>query len=312
MLDLIQQMIEQHPDHLQSAMTSRDILAAHGQGRIAALIGMEGTHFLDNSLSVVRIFAQMGVRYLTLTHTCHSAFASSAGAGSPLTPAHPGNSLTALGERLVGELNRQGIMVDLSHVSDETAKAALRISQAPVLFSHSAARALWDHPRNIPDDVLALIGDGPGQTEGLVNSVFYPPFIGPGANLSRVADHIEHIASKIGRHRVGIASDFDGMNASVSGLEDASKYPFLVAEMLARGWSEPDTKGLLGQNLMRVMDAVGVVSEKLKQTNKPDGAMWERRQDLPAVHWGGGPGQPYFPKDVVDAVRRMGYRHDEL
>jgi membrane dipeptidase len=234
MLDFIRNMIKQHPDDLQYAYTSQDIKDAHRAGKIASLIGMEGTHFLGNSLGVLRIFAEMGVRYVTLTHVCHSAFASSAGAGVPLDQVHPGNALTDLGKELIAELNRLGILVDLSHTSDETAKQAIALSKAPVIWTHSASRAMWDHARNVPDDVLAMIGDSTEQKDGLVQSVFYPPFIGPtgGANLTRVADHIEYIAGRIGKDRVGIASDFDGMYAAVDGLEDVSKYPDLASSPL--------------------------------------------------------------------------------
>jgi membrane dipeptidase len=230
MLDLIQNMIAQHHSDLEYARSSADIRAAFANGRIASLIGMEGTHVLGNSLSSLRVFAQLGVRYLTLTHTCHSAFASSNGAGTPIPDAHEGNGLTALGEELVRELNRVGILVDLSHTSDATMRQAISISEAPVVWTHAGARAVWDHPRNVPDDILRLIGDGPGQKDGVIQSVFFPPFIGPypGANTSQVADHIEHIASVVGKSRVGIASDFDGMWISIEGLEDATTYPNLV------------------------------------------------------------------------------------
>jgi membrane dipeptidase len=203
-------------------------------GKIVSLIGMEGTHFLGNSLGVLRVFAQLGVRYVTLTHICHSAFASSNGAGAPMTAVHEGDGLTSLGEELIREINRVGIMVDLSHTSDSTMKQVLNVSKTPVLWTHAGARAVWDHPRNVPDDILRLIGDGPGKKPGVVQSVFYPPFIGPvdSANISRVADRIEHIADIVGRKHVGISSDFDGMRSSVKSLEDASKYPNLVGHSL--------------------------------------------------------------------------------
>lgn len=238
MLDLIQNMIATHPEDLQYAWSSADVRAAFANGRIASLLGMEGTHVLGNSLSTLRLFAQLGVRYLTLTHTCHSAFASSCGASAgrgakhePLAAAHDGNALTELGVALIGELNRVGIMVDLAHTSDETMRQVIALSDAPVVWTHAGARALWDHPRNVPDDILRLIGDGPGQKDGVIQSVFFPPFIGPatGSNVSHVADHIEHIAGIIGRNRVGIASDFDGMYITVEGLEDATKYPNMVS-----------------------------------------------------------------------------------
>ncbi len=231
MLDIIQNMIAQHPEDFQYARSSTDVWNSFKAGKIASLIGMEGTHLLGNSLGTLRLFAQLGVRYLTLTHTCHSAFASSAGSGAPIDQVHEGNGLTDLGKELVVELNRVGIMVDLSHTSDATMKQAIALSEAPVVWTHAGARAVWDHPRNVPDDILRLIGDGPGKKDGVIQSVFFPHFIGPypGANVSHVADHIDHIASIVGRNRAGIASDFDGMYLTVDGLEDASKYPNLVS-----------------------------------------------------------------------------------
>jgi membrane dipeptidase len=232
MLDLIQNMIAQHPDDFQFARSSADVKQAFSNGKIASLMGMEGTHMLGNSLSTLRIFAQLGVRYLTLTHTCHSAFASSVGAGTPLDAVHKGNGLSELGQELIKELNREGIMVDLSHTTDATMKQAISLSEAPVVWTHAGARALLDHPRNVPDDVLKLIGDGPGKKDGVVQSVFFPGFIAPSdvnATVSHVADHIEYIAKIVGRNRVGIASDFDGMYLTIDGLEDASKYPNLVS-----------------------------------------------------------------------------------
>ena len=232
MLDIIQNMILRHPSDLQYARSSTDVWDAFRAGKIASLIGMEGTHVLGNSLGALRIFAQLGVRYLTLTHTCHSAFASSCGPGTPIKQVHEGDGLSDLGRELIKELNRVGIMVDLSHTTIATMKQAIALSEAPLVWTHAGARALWDHPRNVPDQVLRLIGDGPGQKDGVIQSIFFPPFIGPwpGApNITRVADHIEHIASIVGRNRVGIASDFDGMYTTVEGLEDASKYPNIVS-----------------------------------------------------------------------------------
>ena len=179
MLDLIQNMVTRHSADLQYARSSADVWDAFHAGKIASLIGMEGTHLLGNSLSTLRIFAQLGVRYLTLTHTCHSAFASSVGSGTPLGHVHEGNGLSELGKELVRELNRVGIMVDLSHTTDATMKQAIALSEAPVVWTHAGARALWDHPRNVPDDVLNLIGDGPGKKDGVIQSVFFPHYIGP-------------------------------------------------------------------------------------------------------------------------------------
>lgn len=331
MLDLIQNMIAQLPEHFQYAHSSQDIRDAFSQGKVASLIGLEGTHFLGNSLGAMRQLARLGVKYVTLTHFCHSAFGSSAGSGTPLKQVHEGNGLSTLGRELVLELNRLGVMVDLSHTSDETMREAIKLSRAPVVWTHSGARGVMRHPRNVPDDVLDLIGDaGEGKREGLVQSVFFPPFIGPtpeSANLSRVADHIEWIAGKIGRNRVGIASDFDGMINSVEGLEDASKYPYLVsakssiwretitdsmkiAEMIARGWTDTEVKGLLGENLMRIMDMVDEVKDSLED-ELPSTYIYEKRTDLPSTHWGGGPAQPLYPKEVKEAISKM-VKHDEL
>lgn len=238
-LDLVQAMIASHPAHLQFARSSADVRAAFAGGKVASLVGLEGTHFLGNSLSTVRLLAQLGVRYVTLTHMCHSAFASSAGFGQPLPPSghgETGNGLSALGRELVRELNRLGVLVDLSHSSDETAREAIALSRAPVVWTHSVARALHEHPRNVPDDILALIGDGDEKKNpGVVQCVFFPSFVGPSveaANVSRLADHIEHVAGIVGKKHVGIGSDFDGMAISVKGLEDATKYPNLVSNCL--------------------------------------------------------------------------------
>ncbi|GAB7352369.1 hypothetical protein MBLNU459_g2806t2 [Dothideomycetes sp. NU459] len=310
MLDLIQNFIEQHPDDLSVARTSADIREAFNNGKISSLIGVEGTHFLGNSLSTVRLLARMGVRYMTLTHICHSAFASSSGAGGKMRALHPGNGLTDLGRELIMELNRLGVMIDLSHTSDETATQAIALSKAPVVWTHSGSRTVWDHPRNIPDVILCSIGNGPGKNPGVIQSVFYPPFIGPPntANTSQVAEHIDYVAKIVGRKHVGIASDFDGMYSSVIGLEDASKYPNIVAEMLSRGWSDEDIKDLMGENLLRVMDEVDAVSARM-QDQLPSTAIWEERKDLPA-RWGGA-GDAYFPHEVKAKQREI-LGHDEL
>lgn len=313
-LDLINQMIAAHPQHLQYARTSADIQAAFNAGKVASLIGLEGTHFLGNSLSSVRLFAQLGVRYVTLTHMCHSAFASSAGFGTPLAPSgHLDNGLSDLGKELVSELNRLGVLVDLSHTSDETARQAIELSRAPVVWTHSVARALHEHPRNVPDDILSLIGDADlGRNPGLVQCVMFPVFVGPtpeSANVSRLADHIEHIAGIVGKKHVGIGSDFDGMYTSVQGLEDASKYPNLITEMLIRGWSDDEVKDLMGRNLMRVLDEVDAVAAGLKD-ELPSAAIWEKRKDLPA-QWGG-EGNAFYPYDVQKIHAKLIPEHDEL
>jgi membrane dipeptidase len=167
-LDIIKNMIAQHPKDMQYARSTADIRSAFNAGRIASLIGMEGTHFLGNSLSTVRLFAEMGVRYLTLTHTCHSSFAASNGAGGPMAKSKHGDGLTEFGFELVKELNRLGVLVDLAHTSDQSMRDAIGVSKAPVVWTHAGARAVLDHPRNVPDEILELIGDGPGKNPGIM------------------------------------------------------------------------------------------------------------------------------------------------
>ncbi|BGO88985.1 hypothetical protein NBRC10512_002053 [Rhodotorula toruloides] len=301
-VDLIHRMVEHYPEEMALARTADEVRSAFAEGKIASLIGLEGSHHLMNSLAILRLFQQLGVRYLTLTHTCHTSFASSAGDGSPIEPVHDGNGLTAFGRELVPELNRLGMMVDLSHTSDQTMLDALELSAAPVIFSHSGARAIHDHPRNVPDEVLKLIGPGESQNHGIVMVVFYPSFIDPtNATHIRVADHIEYIATVCGKKHVGLGSDFDGMRSSVEGLEDASKFPNLTAELLRRGWTEDDLADLIGGNLLRVMEKVEAVQRSLaSQPASP--AVYEKRTDLP-VMWAG-PGGEYLPQDVQNEVLR--------
>ncbi|KAH8885858.1 membrane dipeptidase [Thozetella sp. PMI_491] len=312
MLDLIQNMIRQHPDHFEYAHSSEDVRRAFQGGKIASLIGMEGTHMLGNSLGAMRVFAQMGVRYVTLTHMCHSAFGSANGAGGDdyIAAVHEGNGLTDLGRELIRELNRLGVLIDLSHTSDNTSRQAIELSEAPIIWTHSGTRAVWDHQRNVPDDILNLIGDGPGKNKGLVHSIFYPAFLGPyeTANVSTVADHVEHIAAIVGKNHVGIGSDFDGMPHSVQGLDDASQYPNLIAEFLARNWTEAEVQDLMAGNLLRVMDEVDAVKEKSNHL-LPSAEIWHLRKDLPA-EWGGA-GDLLYPVDVRKAKESQ-IRHDEL
>jgi membrane dipeptidase len=161
-------MIARHPSDMKYAHSSADIRAAFSNGKIASLIGMEGTHFLGNSLSTVRLFAELGVKYLTVTHTCHSSFAASNGGGGYMPPSKHGEGLTEFGVELVRELNRLGVMVDLAHTSDQTMRDAIALSKAPVVWTHAGARAVQDHPRNVPDEILRLIGDGPGKNPGIM------------------------------------------------------------------------------------------------------------------------------------------------
>ncbi|KAK8861779.1 hypothetical protein IAR55_002602 [Kwoniella newhampshirensis] len=311
-IDLIREMIDYEPS-LQYATTAAEAEQAFSNGKIAALIGMEGSHMLGNSLSTIRILARLGVRYLTLTHTCHSSFASSAGGGagtdgSFLRPVHPGNGLTAIGRELVKELNRLGVIVDLSHVSDQTMTDVLDITDVPIAFTHSGARGVNDHPRNVPDEILARIG--PGKNEGIIQSVLFKHFIDSNnATIPRVVDHVEYIALHTSRQHVGLASDFDGMGEVVEGMEDCSKWPSLVAEFIRRGWTDEEIKGLLGGNLLRVMRAVEQAAYR-RRDERPSSAIYGKRTDLPASNWGG-PNGAYLPGKVKAIVDRRHLR-DEL
>ncbi|WVQ79790.1 hypothetical protein IAT38_001890 [Cryptococcus sp. DSM 104549] len=311
-IDLIREMIDFEPS-LQFATTANEAEEAFANGKMAALIGMEGSHMLGNSLSTIRILARLGVRYLTLTHVCHSSFASSAGGGagtdgSYLKPIYPGNGLTPLGRELVKELNRLGVMVDLSHVTDGTMRDVLDMTEVPVAFTHSGARGIWDHPRNVPDEILSRIG--PGKNEGIIQSVLFKHFIDSNnATIPRVVDHVEYIAARTSKQHVGLASDFDGMGEVVEGMEDCSRWPYLVAEFIRRGWTDTEIKGLLGGNLLRVMRAVEQAAQDSRH-QLPSNAIYERRTDLPAFDWGG-PNGAYLPEKVRQIVDSRRIR-DEL
>jgi membrane dipeptidase len=299
-IDVVYRMVEMYPDTFEIALTADDVARIFSKGKIASLIGMEGGHSIHNSLATLRMFYKLGARYMTLTHTSNTDWADS---GTD-EPKH--NGLTPFGEEVVREMNRLGMLVDLSHVSPETMKHALRISQAPVIFSHSSARALCDHPRNVPDDVLKLVK----ENRGIVMVTFVPSYVSqeilnhqqkrnaererlrerfgsdeeairrelerwdrenpaPRATLKQVADHIEHIIRVAGIDCVGIGSDFDGIGDVPVGLEDVSKFPYLTAELLRRGYTEEDVAKILGLNLLRVLREAERVAEKLQKEAAP-------------------------------------------
>ncbi|KAH8827962.1 membrane dipeptidase-domain-containing protein [Flagelloscypha sp. PMI_526] len=264
--------------------TADGLIRAIQQKKIAGLLGVEGGHQLGNSLSVLRQYYNLGVRYSTLTHTCHNAFADSAGfvADKMKEPLH--NGLSPLGFKLIDEMNRLGMLVDVSHTSDETTKQAIKYSKAPVMWSHSSARAIHNHVRNVPDDILAMIGKGEGKKDGVIMVNFAPDFVaGPGlANITAVADHVEHIASISGKHCVGIGSDYDGIRSTPVDLEDVSKYPNLVAELYSRGWSKYELAGLTGGNFIRVFRDVERVAKELQRKGTlPAYDIYNKRPDLP-------------------------------
>jgi membrane dipeptidase len=284
-IDVARRMIAAYPQALDLALTADDVEAVFASGRVASLLGAEGGHAIAGSLGVLRMLYALGVRYMTLTHNANVGWADSA------TDDQAAGGLTDFGRDVVREMQRLGMLVDLSHVSPDTMHDALDVAAAPVIFSHSSARAVCDNPRNVPDDVLArLPGNG-----GVCMVTFVPGFVSqecadwlaglkaeaarrgldpknldllrgirpeweaahprPEATLTQVADHIEHVRQVAGLAHVGLGGDFDGTPDVSVGLEDVSTYPALFAELLARGWTEPDCAALAGGNLLRALRA---------------------------------------------------------
>jgi membrane dipeptidase len=313
-IDVVHRLVERNPDAFEIATTADDVVRIHKAGKIASLIGMEGGHSIDNSLGVLRQLYAAGARYMTLTHSKNNDWADS---GTD-APKHSG--LTPFGEEVVREMNRLGMLVDLSHVSPDTMKDAMAVSEAPVIFSHSSARALDAHPRNVPDEILRKIP----EDGGVVMVTFVPSFISeevrawnaakdaeearlkslhpenpdlvkssladwqkahaePRATLSQVADHIEHVRKVAGIDHVGIGSDFDGITKTPLGLEGVQTYPALLAELLRRGWTDDDIKKLAGENVLRVMREVEKVSARLRKERPASDASIKDLDGTPAA-----------------------------
>jgi len=284
-IDIVHRMLRRYPQTFELALTAADIERIHTSGRIASLIGMEGGHSIDNSLADLRMFYRLGARYMTLTHTANTPWADSANGPAE----HHG--LTPFGEEVVKEMNWLGMLVDLSHVSPETMEDALRVTRAPVIFSHSDARALNDHIRNVPDNILEQLA----KNGGVICVTFVPGFVSPKVNawnalskedqarqpmpqasIADVADHIDHIRKIAGIDHIGIGSDFDGITQTIPGLDDVSKYPALTAELLKRGYSDGDVKKILGQNLLRVFRQAEQVSKTLQAERGPSTAVFAK------------------------------------
>jgi len=305
-------MCMRYPADLAMAYTAADIIRLHKAHRIASLIGVEGGHQINNSLTVLRAYYDGGARYMTLTHSSNTDWADSA----TDTPAHHG--LTPFGREVVREMNRLGMLVDLAHVSADTMRAALTVTEAPVIFSHSSARALVDHPRDVPDDVLQLVAKNGGvvmvnffpgyvsdarrrwDADRAAEQARYssPPFGGlyigqpersaaalraweqahpkPRATIGDVADHIEHIRKVAGLDHVGLGSDFDGIPEAPLGLEGVDKFPALLAELARRGWSDAQLAKVAGANLLRVMGQAEGVSARLRAARPPSSATLAR------------------------------------
>ncbi|HAB45071.1 dipeptidase [Pseudomonadales bacterium] len=297
-IDLVKRLINHHEDDLELALDASSIRRIHKAGKIASLIGMEGGHSINNSLASLRQLYELGARYMTLTHSKGLLWADSA----TDTPRHGG--LTGFGELVVLEMNRLGMMVDLSHVSVETMRDALRVSRAPVIFSHSSAYAVTQHARNVPDDILALVGKKRGvvmvnyltsyvsepmrlyrvaleRHQAMLNRDHEPDAAGelmaqwsalhpaPEVTLFDVADHIDHIKAVAGIEAIGLGADFDGMPPGPVGLEDVSTYPALLKELLIRGYSDQDIAKIAGENLLRVMTDVEAVAARLRTLETP-------------------------------------------
>ncbi|MFJ2631565.1 dipeptidase [Streptomyces sp. NPDC087422] len=302
-IDVVRRLADRYPADLRLALTADDMETARTEGRIASLMGAEGGHSIDCSLGTLRGLYDLGVRYMTLTHNDNTPWADSA------TDKPVAGGLTAFGEEVVREMNRLGMLVDLSHVSPDTMRAALRVAEAPVLFSHSSSRAVCDHVRNIPDDVLAALP----ANGGVAMATFVPKFILPAAiewtaaadenmrahglhhldttpdgmavqrayeaahprpvaTAATVADHLDHMRAVAGVDHIGIGGDYDGTAFTPDGLADVSGYPHLIAELLTRGWSDPDIAKLTWQNAVRVLREAESAAASIRARRGPSTA----------------------------------------
>jgi membrane dipeptidase len=305
-IDLVKRLVERHPDTFELALTAADVIRIHKAGKIASLIGLEGGHSINNSLATLREMYRAGARYMTLTHWYNNQWADAATA----PPEH--NGLTRFGTMVILEMNRLGMLVDLSHVSEQTMNAVLDVTKAPVMFSHSSARALDDHPRNVPDAVLKRVA----ANDGIVMVNFSPDFVSeearqyyatfeaetarlkdlmpadtagvekkladwkiahpePKATLRQVADHVDHIRKVAGIDHVGLGSDFDGISRVPSGLDSVARYPDLLEELARRGYSDDDLRKVAGLNILRVMRQAEAAAARLQLETRPNDARIE-------------------------------------
>jgi membrane dipeptidase len=303
-IDLARRLIERYPDTFTLASTAADIRAAKAAGKIAGMLGAEGGHAIEDSLGALRAYYDLGVRYMTLTHNKHTSWADAAVDDSP---GHGG--LTEFGEKVVHEMNRIGMLVDLSHTAPDTMRDALRVSEAPVIFSHSDVRALCEIPRNVPDDVIRMLP----KNGGVLMVSFVAGFVSqaaadvtlpaikeymerskgktpaeqaklyeeiqvelnkkmPKVTVAEVADHIDYIRKLVGVDYIGIGSDFDGNTNWPEGLSDVSMYPNLFAELVRRGWSDEDLAKVAGGNVLRALEQAEAVAKRL-QAKEPAGGL---------------------------------------
>jgi membrane dipeptidase len=294
-IDVVKRMVKAYPNDLALSGTADDVVRIHKTGRIASLIGIEGGHQIGGNLAALRQFYELGARYMTLTHFKNNEFADSA------TDDPKYHGMTDFGRTVIHEMNRLGMLVDLSHVSDDAMRMALQLSKAPVIFSHSSARALDDHNRNVPDDILKLTA----ANGGVVMVNFYSAYVSDafrkwnaeeaaeearakslfngrpeqrdaaiaawkGANpaplvtVAQVADHVDHVAKVAGYDHVGVGGDLDGIEAAPEGLGTVSGYPLLLAELIRRGWSDEHLAKLAGGNVLRVMRQAEAVAASMR------------------------------------------------
>ncbi|KAM0793236.1 hypothetical protein ACM66B_000700 [Microbotryomycetes sp. NB124-2] len=289
-IDISRILIDKYSGTFELVKTEKEWRSAVRRGKIANMLGVEGGHQLGASLSTLRLYYELGARYVTLTHTCNSALADSCGYEGIAVPKRWGG-LSPFGRVAIKEMNRLGMIVDVSHTSPDTASQALSLSKAPVIFSHSNARAVHKHVRNVPDHILgrfARIGqhdsDIPGG-DALIMLNFSPDFVsevgengGVRANISLLAEHADHIGRVAGRQYVGIGSDFDGILKTPVGLENVSKYPDLIAELVRRGWSDDEVRGVASENFLRVLKKVERVKHEMRHV-KPFTDIFEPRLD---------------------------------
>ncbi len=307
-IDVVHRMVERWPQQLELALTADDVRRIHKEGRIASLIGMEGGHSIGGNLAVLRSTYAAGARYMTLTHWETIPWADAA------TDAPQSDGISPFGEEVVREMNRLGMLVDLSHVAATTMHDALAVSEAPVIFSHSGAFAINPHPRNVPDDVL----DEVKANGGVVMVDFLPTYVSedvhlwgaeeraerarleslhlgdpdaveagveawttehpsPKATLATVADHVDHIAKRIGAEHVGIGTDFDGMRDAPTGLEDVSAIPNLLVELARRGYTDEQLAGIAGENVLRALERAEAVAVELRRTRPASEADLEEK-----------------------------------
>jgi len=267
-ISIVKSMVKRYPETFEFASTADDIERIVNAGRIASMMGIEGGYSIENEISNLQRFYDEGCRYMTLTHSKSLTWADSA------TDEPRVNGLSDFGRDVVREMNRLGMLVDLSHVSPETMRQSLAVTKAPVMFSHSSARAICDHPRNVPDDVLALVK----QNDGVVMVNFFSAFVAPTDVLKKnkeargtlhdVVDHIDHIVKVAGVDHVGIGSDFDGVPRLPHQLESVATYPLITQELLNRGYDRESIHKILGGNMMRVLRAAEQVKSELNDSSK--------------------------------------------